>query len=183
MSPRSAESPPSSSEAPWPRIAQRGLPTSSPTRPSALRRLRFRGGRSPQGPARPLGLHGERRRRRRHAARQSRRVQARPVAPAPPARRHQGRHARRAVRHHLQQPDLPVPDRRRKSFYPDGEVAVARAAKARGTLQILVHRRPRPASKTSTRPSAARSGISSTRRAPGTPAKKSCGAWKPRGAR
>ena len=43
--------------------------------------------------------------------------------------------------------------------------------------------RPRPASKTSTRPSAARSGISSTRRPPGKPTNCSCDAWKPPDAR
>ena len=44
-------------------------------------------------------------------------------------------------------------------------------------------RRRRPVSKTSTERSAAPSGISSTRRIPGTSAGKSCGAWKPPDAR
>ena len=75
--------------------------------------VRLRGDRPAQGHARPLVVHGQRGRRRCHAAGQSRRVQAGAAAAAPPARRDQGRHARRVVRHHLRQPHLHLPDRRR----------------------------------------------------------------------
>ena len=50
----------------------------------------------------------------------------------------------------------------------------SRAQPKRAALCSSCPRQPPPASKTSTRRSAARSGISSTRRAPGKPAKKSC---------
>jgi len=58
-----------------------------------------------------------------------------------------------------------------KSFHADGELAVARAAKARRTLQVLSTRR-RPASRTSTASWDGPPGISSTRRTPGRPTKR-----------
>ena len=69
-----------------------------------------------------------------------------------------------------------------KSFFPDGELAVARAAKARGTLQFL-----------STATSTAVEDVNKALGRPvwyqlyapnsGRPAKKFCGAWKPPDAR
>ena len=64
-------------------------------------------------PARPLGVHGQRRRRRRDAAGKPRDLQTRAATAAPAARRHARRHACRAVRHRLQQPDFPLSDGRR----------------------------------------------------------------------
>jgi 4-hydroxymandelate oxidase len=57
-----------------------------------------------------------------------------------------------------------------KSFFADGELSAARAAKARNTLQIL---------STATSTAVSRSGISFTRRVRGTCAKKFCAGWKP----
>jgi hypothetical protein len=68
-----------------------------------------------------------------------------------------------------------------KSFFADGELAVARAT-SRGTCKSFPQR-PRPASRMSTRRSAVRPGISFTRRAPGKPTSNFCDAWRPPGAR
>ena len=66
-------------------------------------------------------------------------VQTHPVASAPPARRHQSRHARRRCSAPTyNSPIFLCPTSGEKAFFfPDGELAVARAAKARGTLQFL----------------------------------------------
>ena len=78
---------------------------------------------APQGASGPLGVHGQRRGRRRDAAGEPRDLQTRAVAAATAARCDARRHARRSVRHDLRQPDLPVPDRRGAVVLPRGATA------------------------------------------------------------
>ena len=71
-------------------------------------------------------------------ARQPRRLQAYRTAPAPPARRHESGHACYDLfGTTYNSPIFTCPTGGQKSFHPDGELAVARADKARGTLQFL----------------------------------------------
>ena len=65
-----------------------------------------------------------------------------------------------------------------KSFFADGELSVARAAKARGTLQFLSTATSTPVEEVC-KNEASRSGISFTQRPPGMRMRKFCGAWKP----
>ena len=86
-----------------------------------------------------LGVHGERRRRRRDAPRQSRRFQAHRIASAPVARRHQSGHARRSVWHDVQQPDFPVPHRRREIVLPRWRIGRGAGGKSARNFAVSIH--------------------------------------------
>ena len=83
-------------------------------------------------------LHGLGHRRRSHAARQPRGLPEVSAAAAPAGRRQQGRHEHRHSRREIRLADHHRAGRRpAMSFHEEGEVAVAKAAKAGNHLQIL----------------------------------------------